>query len=86
MVRFFRWLHRNQARLRWPATLAWLACTVPVVVVTLLNDPHVAGMVAATYLGPVVLAQVPPGRWRPACWAYATVWAFCAGFAVSPGG
>jgi len=84
MARVLRWLQRNQERLRGPATVIWLACTVPIVVVIALSDPHVAGMAAATYFAPVVLPNVPQQRWRQACWTYAVVWAFCAGIALSP--
>lgn len=84
MVRAIRWLHRNQERLRWPATLLWLACTMPVVVVIAMTDPHITGMAAATYWAPVILPNVPAHRCRQACWLYAVVWAFSAGLALSP--
>ena len=84
MIRALRWLHCNQDRLRWPATVAWLACTVPVIVMIAMTDPHISGMAAATYLAPVVLSNVPARRCRQACWVYPVIWAFSAGVAISP--
>jgi hypothetical protein len=84
MVRALRWLQHNQDRLRGPATLLWLACTMPVVVVIAMTDPYITGMAAATYWAPVILSNVPARRCRQACWLYAVVWAFFAGLALSP--
>jgi hypothetical protein len=84
MLRWLRWLQTNQERFRRHAQALWLLYTLPILVPAYLHFPHAAPLLTATYLAPLVFANMPTRHLKTALALYALLWCSSFGIALGP--